>query len=97
MEQRRLASAAKDQEARRLWTTATELCRRRKTLRLLRAADHPAPDRERSNASQRLYESPFTDEAPLGPDALFPSADVDNIITILKTVHAHASPETTVA
>ena len=47
--------------------------------------------------AERLYESPFTDEAPLGPDALFPSADVDNIIMILKTVHAHASAETTVA
>jgi len=43
------------------------------------------------------YESPFTDAAPLGPDALFPSACVDNIIEILKTVHANASPETTVA
>jgi len=47
--------------------------------------------------AERLYESPFTDEAPLGPDALFPSADVDNIILILKTVHAHATAETTVA
>ena len=47
--------------------------------------------------AERLYESPFTDDAPLGPDALFPSADVDNIIAIIKTVHANASPETTVA
>ena len=47
--------------------------------------------------AERLYESPFTDAAPQGPDALFPSADVDNIIAILKTVHANASPETTVA
>ena len=47
--------------------------------------------------AERLYESPFTDAAPLGPETLFPSADVDNIITILKTVHANASPETTVA
>lgn len=47
--------------------------------------------------AERLYESPFTDAAPLGPETLFPSADVDNIIAILKRVHANASPKTTVA
>ncbi|WP_102142714.1 DEAD/DEAH box helicase family protein [Mycobacterium hubeiense] len=41
----------------------------------------------------RLYESPYTDHAPTGPDDVFPEADVDNIVTILNTVKANAAPE----
>jgi type I restriction enzyme, R subunit len=40
----------------------------------------------------RLYESPFTEIAPQGPDSLFPSADVDRLITILKSVRSTAAP-----
>jgi type I restriction enzyme, R subunit len=40
----------------------------------------------------RLYESPFIDHAPTGPDTVFPGADVDNIVHILKTVKANAAP-----
>jgi type I restriction enzyme R subunit len=40
----------------------------------------------------RLYESPYTDRAPTGPDAMFGEADVDNIVAILNTVHASAAP-----
>lgn len=39
----------------------------------------------------RLYESPFSDYAPTGPDMVFPD-DIDNIINILKTVKDHAVP-----
>jgi type I restriction enzyme, R subunit len=41
----------------------------------------------------RLYESPYTDSAPTGPDMVFPDADVDTIIGILKTVRANAVGE----
>lgn len=40
----------------------------------------------------RLYESPYTDHAPTGPDAVFTEADVDSIVEILKTVRANAIP-----
>jgi type I restriction enzyme R subunit len=40
----------------------------------------------------RLYESPFTDSAPTGPDGVFPESDVDNIVDILNTVRANAAP-----
>ncbi|MER6592053.1 DEAD/DEAH box helicase family protein [Micromonospora purpureochromogenes] len=45
----------------------------------------------------RLYESPFTEIAPHGPDALFPSDDVDRIISILHSVRATAAPVPEVA
>jgi len=46
----------------------------------------------------RLYESPFTDHAPHGPDLLFPRSDnVDGIIEILHEVRQHAVAESTVA
>jgi type I restriction enzyme R subunit len=38
----------------------------------------------------RLYESPFTDVAPLGPDALFSEPDVEELIGILAKVRASA-------
>lgn len=40
----------------------------------------------------RLYESPYTDHAPTGPDHVFPDADVENIVEILNTVRANAAP-----
>lgn len=40
----------------------------------------------------RLYESPYIDHAPTGPDTVFPEADVDNIVQILKAVRANATP-----
>jgi type I restriction enzyme R subunit len=38
----------------------------------------------------RLYEPPFTEIAPHGPDSLFASADVDALISILDSVRASA-------
>lgn len=40
----------------------------------------------------RLYESPYTDRAPTGPESVFREADVDDIVAILNTVRANASP-----
>ena len=40
----------------------------------------------------RLYESPYIDHAPTGPDTVFPEADVDNIVKILNTVKTNAAP-----
>jgi len=40
----------------------------------------------------RLYESPYTDNAPTGPDTVFLDADVDNIVVILNVVKANAAP-----
>ncbi len=40
----------------------------------------------------RLYESPYTDHAPTGPESVFPEADVDTIVDILNTVKANALP-----
>lgn len=42
---------------------------------------------------RRLYEPPYIDHAPTGPDTVFPEADVDNIVEILNTVRANAAPE----
>lgn len=47
--------------------------------------------------ARRLYEAPFTDHAPTGPDQLFAEADIDRMIVILDTVRAHAQAEETVA
>ena len=47
--------------------------------------------------ARRLYESPFTDTAPHGPDTIFTDDEVDGIITILDDVRAHAAPKETVA
>ncbi len=40
----------------------------------------------------RLYESPFTDVAPQGPDKMFASADVESLLDILVEIRAHAVP-----
>ena len=37
-----------------------------------------------------LYESPFTDITPRGPDGLFASAEVDKLIVTLLRVRATA-------
>ncbi|MBI5015603.1 MAG: DEAD/DEAH box helicase family protein [Deltaproteobacteria bacterium] len=41
--------------------------------------------------ASRLYESPFTDVAPQGPDALFSSSEVDRLVEILHEVEATAA------
>ena len=40
----------------------------------------------------RLFESPYTDHAPTGPDVVFPPEDVDAIVQILHSVRDHAVP-----
>lgn len=37
-----------------------------------------------------LYGSPFTDITPRGPDSLFPSTQVDELVTLLSEVRSHA-------
>ena len=37
-----------------------------------------------------LYESPFTDITPQGPDGIFTSAQVDELVLLLDEVHARA-------
>ncbi|MBZ4498448.1 DEAD/DEAH box helicase family protein [Dermacoccus sp. Tok2021] len=41
----------------------------------------------------RLYESPFTDDLPRGPDMIFPDKDVTVIVETLKSVREHALVE----
>ncbi|WP_327023427.1 DEAD/DEAH box helicase family protein [Micromonospora sp. NBC_01739] len=45
---------------------------------------------------ERLYESPFSDIAP-DPEALFPSADVDRLVTIINSVRDTATAVSAVA
>lgn len=41
----------------------------------------------------RLFESPYTDHAPTGPDHVFPDADVDAIVETLRHIKRTALPE----
>ena len=45
----------------------------------------------------RLYESPFTDHAPQGPDMIFTDDQVDGIVTILDQIRSRALLDVTVA
>ncbi|MBW3086472.1 hypothetical protein KEM60_02693 [Austwickia sp. TVS 96-490-7B] len=47
--------------------------------------------------ARRLYEAPFTDVAPTGPDLLFNDNDIDRIVFVLDQVRLHAAAEETVA
>jgi hypothetical protein len=40
----------------------------------------------------RLFESPYPDRAPTGPDMLFDDGDVGTIVAILRDVKSHAVP-----
>jgi type I restriction enzyme R subunit len=40
----------------------------------------------------RLYEPPFTDLAPHGPESLFPAVDVERLVTVLRRVQETAEP-----
>jgi type I restriction enzyme R subunit len=40
--------------------------------------------------ARRLYEAPFTDHAPTGPDFLFNDENVDRIVLILEGVRSRA-------
>ncbi|MDQ1635642.1 MAG: type restriction enzyme subunit [Frankiaceae bacterium] len=44
-----------------------------------------------------LYESPFTDNAPQGPDMIFSEEQVDSIVVILNDVRRRALPDAVVA
>jgi len=38
-----------------------------------------------------LYESPFIDKSPHGPEGLFTSEQVDQLVAVLRTVHERAA------
>lgn len=40
----------------------------------------------------RLYEAPFTDHAPAGPESLFSGADIDALVSALGEVRSSAAP-----
>jgi type I restriction enzyme R subunit len=40
--------------------------------------------------ARRLYESPFTDLTPQGPDGLFSAAQLDDLMRTLESVRATA-------
>ena len=39
----------------------------------------------------RVYESPFTDVAPQGPNAIFPAPDLDEFFNIVQHLHDTAA------
>lgn len=39
----------------------------------------------------RLYESPFTDINPRGPEGVFSSGEVDTLVSVLKEIRGHAA------
>jgi type I restriction enzyme R subunit len=39
----------------------------------------------------RLYESPFTDINPQGPEGVFTSEQVDDLVALLQEIHARAA------
>ena len=41
-------------------------------------------------APDRLYDSPFTDPAPRGPDGMFSTTQLDELMQVLETVRATA-------
>ena len=41
---------------------------------------------------RRLFESPYTDHAPTGPDYVFPDAEVTVIVDTLRSIRKHALP-----
>ncbi len=41
----------------------------------------------------RLFESPYTDHAPTGPDCFFPDADVEVIVDTLRRIRQTAVPD----
>lgn len=47
--------------------------------------------------AKRLYEAPFTDHAPTGPEFLFSDNDLDRMIVILDEIRAHAVAEPSIA
>jgi type I restriction enzyme R subunit len=44
-------------------------------------------------APGRLFESPYTDRAPTGPDFFFADQDVDGIVDVLEVITRRAAPE----
>ena len=47
--------------------------------------------------ADRLYEAPFTDHAPHGPEDLFSGSDVDELVAALNAIRATAGPAEGVA
>ncbi|HEY3717417.1 MAG TPA: hypothetical protein VGL39_23070 [Jatrophihabitantaceae bacterium] len=41
----------------------------------------------------RLYEAPFTDHAPAGPESLFSGVDIDALVAVLDQVRSSAAPD----
>ena len=40
----------------------------------------------------RLFEAPYTDHAPTGPDTIFPDADVDALVRTLREIRSSGIP-----
>lgn len=46
---------------------------------------------------ERLFDSPFSDDASRGPQSLFTEAQVDGIVAVLADVRRRATTDATVA